>query len=174
MMDSTRLPVTRPRRSSYHCAEFCSQRMKWGMFSTSGLISMRAKIYTLPNSQASHDRYGGRGHMKRNAMRARMVPKTDFLGAVGELLFQLREERGLSMKQVADKCGISVSYYCDLENGQNAASFWLMTRLALALDVEISALTPREEAACLEPPVPAANAPKSASIMKSSGKARRK
>lgn len=107
-------------------------------------------------------------------MRAKLVPKTEFLGAVGKLLFQLREARGWSQKAVADRVGISVSFYCDLENGQNAASFWLMTRLSSAFEVDIAKLTPKEELICHERRVPDAKAPKSASIMKSSGKHPRK
>lgn len=44
-------------------------------------------------------------------------------------LKQFREEAGLTQKQMAEKLGVSESYYCQLENGKRRMS------LQIALDI---------------------------------------
>lgn len=57
-----------------------------------------------------------------------------------EWLRNLRMSNGLTMKQVADKLGISESYYCCIENGdrQRRMDLVLASGLASALSVSVS------------------------------------
>lgn len=57
-----------------------------------------------------------------------------------EWLKRLRTERGLTMKQMGDKLGISESYYCSIENGirQKKMDMMLISALSVALGVPMS------------------------------------
>ena len=57
-----------------------------------------------------------------------------------EWLKDLRTERGLTMKQLGEKLGISESYYCAIENGvrQKKMDVMLISALSVALDVSMS------------------------------------
>ena len=57
-----------------------------------------------------------------------------------EWLKRLRTERGLTMKQMGDKLGISESYYCSIENGirQKKMDMMLISALSVALGIPMS------------------------------------
>lgn len=57
-----------------------------------------------------------------------------------EWLKNLRTEKGLTMKQMGDKLGISESYYCAIENGirQKKMDMMLISALSVALGIPMS------------------------------------
>ena len=61
-------------------------------------------------------------------------------------LRELRTERGLTMKAVADKLGISESYYCEIENGnrQKKMDLMLASGLAVILDIPVAEIVKKE------------------------------
>lgn len=72
-----------------------------------------------------------------------MLPdKTDLV--VGNRIRQLRKARGLSLKEVALKAGISGSFISQLERGISSPSVRVLARLADALDVGIAEMFPIE------------------------------
>ena len=51
---------------------------------------------------------------------------------------QYREEQGITMKEIAEKCGISAGYLCHLEKGRRAnPSTEVMEKIARALNKTI-------------------------------------
>ena len=52
----------------------------------------------------------------------------------------LREHRGLSLRGLAERAGVSSSYLSEIEAGKKPGSFDAMTRLADALDVPLDLL----------------------------------
>lgn len=57
------------------------------------------------------------------------MPK-ELLAEWGNNLKRLRKERQLSLNEIAEKAGITKSYYCYLEAGQHEASTDIKIRLA--------------------------------------------
>lgn len=57
-----------------------------------------------------------------------------------EWLRQIRTDRGLTMKSVADTLGISESYYCSIENGdrQKKMDMTVIWGLSAALSIPIT------------------------------------
>lgn len=57
-----------------------------------------------------------------------------------EWLRQIRTDRGLTMKSVADTLGISESYYCSIENGdrQKKMDMTVICGLSAALSIPIT------------------------------------
>lgn len=66
-----------------------------------------------------------------------------------EWLKKAREDSGLTMKVVADKLGVSESYYCAIENGtrQKKMDIVLATGLSAVLGVPLAAVVEMEQAA---------------------------
>lgn len=54
-----------------------------------------------------------------------------------EWLLDARTERKMTMKDLAEKLGISESYYCMIEKGerQKKMDLWLMGAISTALDI---------------------------------------
>ena len=61
-------------------------------------------------------------------------------------LRELRMERGLTMKAVADKLGISESYYCEIENGnrQKKMDLMLASGLSVILGIPVAEIVKKE------------------------------
>ena len=82
-----------------------------------------------------------------------ITPKSkegDLLTAIGETLRAERNERGLTLKQVAEGAHVSVSYLAEIERGEKDPSSRVLESIATGLDVEVSGLLVRI-AASLEP-----------------------
>ena len=47
-----------------------------------------------------------------------------------------REQLGLSQKELAEMCGITQSFLCDIEQGRSKPSIDVAVRIAKALDVK--------------------------------------
>ena len=74
----------------------------------------------------------------------------DLLSAIGETLRAERNERGLTLKQVAEGAHVSVSYLAEIERGEKDPSSRVLESIARGLDVEVSELLVRI-ASTLEP-----------------------
>jgi transcriptional regulator with XRE-family HTH domain len=74
----------------------------------------------------------------------------DLLSAIGETLRAERNERGLTLKQVAEGAHVSVSYLAEIERGEKDPSSRVLESIASGLDIEISELLIRI-ASALEP-----------------------
>lgn len=82
-----------------------------------------------------------------------ITPKSkegDLLTAIGETLRAERNERGLTLKQVAEGAHVSVSYLAEIERGEKDPSSRVLESIAAGLEVEVSDLLVRI-AASLEP-----------------------
>ncbi|QIN82698.1 helix-turn-helix domain-containing protein [Rubrobacter tropicus] len=82
-----------------------------------------------------------------------ITPKSkegDLLSAIGETLRAERNERGLTLKQVAEGAHVSVSYLAEIERGEKDPSSRVLESIAAGLEVEVSDLLVRI-AASLEP-----------------------
>jgi transcriptional regulator with XRE-family HTH domain len=80
--------------------------------------------------------------------------KTDLLSAIGETLRATRNDRGLTLRQVAEGAHVSISYLAEIERGEKDPSSRVLESVAEGLGVELAGLLVRI-AATLEP----ANAP---------------
>src|ERR1700678_2745924 len=66
--------------------------------------------------------------------------EADFLEKVGRRVRELREERGLTRRSLANQADVSGRYLGQLETGEGNVSIMLLRRLALVLNVPISEL----------------------------------
>jgi len=76
--------------------------------------------------------------------------KGDLLSAIGETLRAERNERGLTLREVAEGAHVSVSYLAEIERGEKDPSSRVLESIAAGLGVEISDLLIRV-ALSLEP-----------------------
>jgi transcriptional regulator with XRE-family HTH domain len=76
--------------------------------------------------------------------------KKDLLSAIGETLRTVRNERGLTLRQVAEGAHVSISYLAEIERGEKDPSSRVLESVAGGLDVEMVDLLLRI-AATLEP-----------------------
>jgi len=76
--------------------------------------------------------------------------KGDLLSAIGDTLRAERNEKGLTLKQVAGGAHVSVSYLAEIERGEKDPSSKVLESVARGLDVELSELLVRI-ATALEP-----------------------
>jgi len=74
----------------------------------------------------------------------------DLLSTIGETLRAERNERGRTLKQVAEDAHVSVSYLAEIERGEKDPSSRVLESIAVGLDIEVSELLIRI-AAALEP-----------------------
>lgn len=56
------------------------------------------------------------------------------------LVKQIREKKQLTLSQLSDKSGVSVTHINDVENNMKGPSLLIMVKLAKALDVSITDL----------------------------------
>lgn len=54
----------------------------------------------------------------------------------GELIRQARIKQGMTQKRLAQKCGISNSFLCEIEKGKAQGSLTTFMRLISALDID--------------------------------------
>ena len=80
--------------------------------------------------------------------------KKDLLSAIGETLRGVRNERGLTLRQVAEGAHVSISYLAEIERGEKDPSSRVLESVAGGLDVEMGDLLLRI-ASTLEPKTPA-------------------
>jgi transcriptional regulator with XRE-family HTH domain len=59
---------------------------------------------------------------------------------VGGRIRELREQRGLSLRALADRCGLSINAISRIERGENSPTVTSLHRLATALNVPITNL----------------------------------
>lgn len=69
--------------------------------------------------------------------------KGDLLAAIGETLRAERNERGLTLREVAEGSHVSVSYLAEIERGEKDPSSKILESVAGGLEVEISDLLVR-------------------------------
>lgn len=74
-------------------------------------------------------------------MGRRMEPQE----ALGEAVRQLREERGLTQRQLADAADINPTWVSHIESGRTNPAWGTVARLAGALGVPVSELSLRAE-----------------------------
>jgi transcriptional regulator with XRE-family HTH domain len=72
-------------------------------------------------------------------------PPESVRNELGSLLRRARLERGMRVREVAEKAGISVSYLAMVESGRRRAispftNYWTMVRLGNILDLELRKL----------------------------------
>jgi transcriptional regulator with XRE-family HTH domain len=58
----------------------------------------------------------------------------------GERLKELREKRHLTLRDLAERAQMSLTYVSDLERGQKVPSLTTLVRLAIALDCRVTTL----------------------------------
>lgn len=76
--------------------------------------------------------------------------KGDLLTAIGETLRAERNERGLTLREVAEGAHVSVSYLAEIERGEKDPSSKVLESISGGLEMEVSDLLMRV-AAALEP-----------------------
>ncbi len=76
--------------------------------------------------------------------------KMDLLSAIGETLRATRNDRGLTLRQVAEGAHVSISYLAEIERGEKDPSSRVLESVAEGLGVELAGLLIRI-AATLEP-----------------------
>jgi transcriptional regulator with XRE-family HTH domain len=76
--------------------------------------------------------------------------KTDLLSAIGETLRALRNERALTLRQVAEGAHVSISYLAEIERGEKDPSSRVLESIAQGLGVAMGDLLLRI-AVTLEP-----------------------
>jgi len=70
---------------------------------------------------------------------------TLLLRAFGDKLRYLRKKQMLTQEELAGMAGFNRSYYSDIENGKRNISFIGISKLAIALNVEMTELLPTKE-----------------------------
>jgi transcriptional regulator with XRE-family HTH domain len=66
--------------------------------------------------------------------------KTDLLSAIGETLRAVRNERKLTLRQVAEGAHVSISYLAEIERGEKDPSSRVLESVAEGLGVEMGDL----------------------------------
>jgi transcriptional regulator with XRE-family HTH domain len=66
--------------------------------------------------------------------------RRDLLSAIGETLRAERNERGLTLRQVAEGAHVSVSYLAEIERGEKDPSSRVLESIARGLGIETSEL----------------------------------
>ncbi|MEV8274089.1 helix-turn-helix transcriptional regulator [Microbacterium aurantiacum] len=59
---------------------------------------------------------------------------------IGEVLRDLRQQKGRTLRQVASRASVALGYLSEVERGQKEASSEILAAVAEALDVPISAI----------------------------------
>jgi transcriptional regulator with XRE-family HTH domain len=67
-----------------------------------------------------------------------MPPRADPQAVLGEAIKQLREDRGLSQEALALAAGVHQTWMSRLESGTLNPSWGMVSRVAVALGVEVS------------------------------------
>ncbi len=69
-----------------------------------------------------------------------MQPRSYVARAFGAAIRKLRLQKGLSQQQLADACGLDISYVGQIERGQRNPTLGVMDALASVLETKVSAL----------------------------------
>ena len=72
-----------------------------------------------------------------NTQQERRVSATEVRQRIGPAIRRLRQQKGLSLSDLAQRTDISVSYLSRLEKGRSVPSFTLLSRLGQELGVDI-------------------------------------
>ncbi|MDI6823164.1 MAG: helix-turn-helix domain-containing protein [Bacillota bacterium] len=72
-------------------------------------------------------------------------------GSIGQLVRRFRRQRGMTLRELADLCGVSASYLSRLERGSVGVSVACLRRLSEALRVPVSSLLMEGPQANLQP-----------------------
>ncbi len=56
---------------------------------------------------------------------------------IGRKIWELRESRQWSMRTSAEKCGVSLPFFCDMENGKQCPGAETLLKLSNGFDVAI-------------------------------------
>jgi transcriptional regulator with XRE-family HTH domain len=59
---------------------------------------------------------------------------------VGQIIRELRKEQGISLRTLAERCGLSINAISRIERGENSPTVQSLHRLSVALGVPITAL----------------------------------
>jgi XRE family aerobic/anaerobic benzoate catabolism transcriptional regulator len=79
--------------------------------------------------------------------------KDALLAGIGSVVRAMREQRGLSRRELSERCGVSARFLADLEAGSGNISVARLAQVAQALQTSISALVaPAEGGAATTPP----------------------
>ena len=73
-------------------------------------------------------------------MRRSLSEQDNFLLSLGEVIHDLRVNRGLSQLELADLAGVHRTYVSDIERGARNLTVSTISRIAMALDVTPSRL----------------------------------
>lgn len=68
------------------------------------------------------------------------TPEEQLHRAIGDAVRRLRHERGLTLKQLAERAGLSISQISQIERAESSPSLSSLYRLATALDVRVQDL----------------------------------
>jgi two-component system, OmpR family, response regulator len=68
------------------------------------------------------------------------APEEQLLRAVGDTVRRLRHERGLTLKQLAERAGLSISQISQVERAESSPSVSSLYRLAVALESRVQDL----------------------------------
>lgn len=68
------------------------------------------------------------------------APEEQMLRAVGDAVRRLRHERGLTLKQLAERAGLSISQISQVERAESSPSVSSLYRLAVALESRVQDL----------------------------------
>jgi len=82
--------------------------------------------------------------------------KIDLLSAIGETLRASRNERGLTLRQVAEGAHVSISYLAEIERGEKDPSSRVLESVAEGLGIGMGDLLVRIAATLEEPGAPTA------------------
>jgi transcriptional regulator with XRE-family HTH domain len=69
-----------------------------------------------------------------------MQPRSNVARQFGKAVKELRLKRALSQQQVADACGLDISYVGQIERGQRNPTLGVMQGLASVLEIKMSEL----------------------------------
>jgi len=69
-----------------------------------------------------------------------MQPPSNVARALGKALREYRLRKGLTQQEVADKCGLDISYVGGIERGQRNPTLGVIHGLASVLGVKVSDL----------------------------------
>ena len=71
-----------------------------------------------------------------NISREGLISTNSSAGGLGARVLFLRQEKELSLSELAEKVGISASYLCQIENGKVMPALSTLKNIAKALDVK--------------------------------------
>jgi transcriptional regulator with XRE-family HTH domain len=83
------------------------------------------------------------GSSRKKGQTSAQEESQQVLGLIGQRLRAIRQERGMSLAQVAESAGLTRGFLSQLELGDTSASVTSLVKLAAALGIEITSLFER-------------------------------